>query len=190
MHTFFFYYIHNSSCFSSPKTFICFLLQSFCINLALEGSLALKKKIINLSVPFSQQQQTLNKLPPELRCRHSCYYSPTEHTNRRQNVQKNMYATCIYFDRASILHTTIAGWVGMFANTSCQILSDQCKYKYLVWMFEVVWKGGGTFSSYLDHYPIFFLLHIGTLFNNPFCGTLCSCLKEQILCPLLLGTKK
>ena len=53
------------------------------------------------------QQRTLNKLPPELRCRNF------EHTNRRQ-MCKNVYATWTYSNWASILHSTVGGWVFFF----------------------------------------------------------------------------
>ncbi len=38
----------------------------------------------------TSMHRTLEKLPPELRCRNFAYQTPTEHTNRRQIVQKHV----------------------------------------------------------------------------------------------------
>ena len=56
------------------------------------------------------QQRTLNKLPPELRCRS---FVDNHWLSMRVGAQtcKNVYATCAYSDWAPILHATVAGWV-------------------------------------------------------------------------------
>ena len=55
------------------------------------------------------QQHTLDKLPPELRCGNFVDNHPLS-IQVGTKLAKNVYATCTYSDRASILHTTIGGW--------------------------------------------------------------------------------
>ncbi len=60
---------------------------------------------------FPNQQRTLNKLPTELRCiKFVNKHRLSMRINWHQTC-KDVYATCTYSNWASILHTTVGGWV-------------------------------------------------------------------------------
>ena len=61
----------------------------------------------------NQQQRTLNELPTELRRRNFVLISTDWACKSAPNVQKCVYAMSRYSDWASVLHTTVAGWVGL-----------------------------------------------------------------------------
>ncbi len=69
------------------------------------------------------QQRTLHKLPTELRCRNFV-------TKHRLSIQicakraKNVCATCICTNGASIFHTTVGGWVREEEEKSSQMDAD------------------------------------------------------------------
>ena len=74
----------------------------------------------------TKNKRTLNKLPTELRCRKLLLISTNWAYKSAPNACENVCATCtIYSNWASILHTTIAGWVLELGAINSEMVSSR-----------------------------------------------------------------